>query len=471
MNSSTHIIQKQQYEIQTHRQKTAMDMQQRIGEINTLHVLPLLVKKLDEYFSDQKVITIEKLEIDIGRIQKNATDRDWADLILEKLEEQLHFSEDTAHQKSESLEQSYIAESWIYFLKHGMLPADSVYRSVTELLIAIKRSEEHERMAIKHFLNVSADDNILKRLLSNADTDSLKFHFELLANSISGDDFSRLTKEIDQLVIQHQQKEPSATPHDLAVFRHSLLFNVFKILVSTEINSRTSIQYILTELESFARQKVYKQKPSKTEDGLNENRITTKNKFEKEMQAEKKDSSKNIEQHNELASLPGKEIFISNAGLCIVANWLTPFFKATGLLNDGFFIDAEKQQHAIFLLHFLATKEMQPTEELLVLPKLLCGWPLQMPAINTISFSENEIAECDDLLKSVIQHWAVLKNTSADGLRESFLQRPGKLTECEEHFLLQPEQQSIDILLEQIPWAFQFTKLPWMKKPLQTEWY
>jgi hypothetical protein len=114
---------------------------------------------------------------------------------------------------------------------------------------------------------------------------------------------------------------------------------------------------------------------------------------------------------------------------------------------------------------------MQPTEELLLLPKLLCGWPLQMPAINSLPFTTKEITECDDLLKSVIQHWPALKNTSPEGLQESFLQRPGKLTENEEHFLLQPEQHSIDILLDQVPWNFQFTKLPWMKKPLQAEWY
>ena len=61
MKSKTHIIQKQRYEIKTRRQNTAMDMQERLGEINTSYVLPLLAKKLDKHFSDQSKIAIRQI--------------------------------------------------------------------------------------------------------------------------------------------------------------------------------------------------------------------------------------------------------------------------------------------------------------------------------------------------------------------------------------------------------------------------
>jgi hypothetical protein len=74
-------------------------------------------------------------------------------------------------------------------------------------------------------------------------------------------------------------------------------------------------------------------------------------------------------------------------------------------------------------------------------------------------------------LNSVIQNWSVLKNTTTEGLRESFLQRSGKMTEQEDQFIIQPEQRSIDLLLEYIPWTFRMVRLTWMKKSVQIDWY
>jgi len=123
------------------------------------------------------------------------------------------------------------------------------------------------------------------------------------------------------------------------------------------------------------------------------------------------------------------------------------------------------------LLHYLVTYEEYPTEELLIFPKLLCGWPLQMPVINSFQITEQEKKECEDLLRSVIENWKALKNTSIKGLQESFLQRSGKLIEQNDQFVVQPEQQSIDLLLEFVPWTFRLIRLPWMKKAMQIDWY
>ena len=94
-----------------------------------------------------------------------------------------------------------------------------------------------------------------------------------------------------------------------------------------------------------------------------------------------------------------------------------------------------------------------------------------MPVFNKTEITGHEINECEDLLNSVIQNWSVLKNTTTEGLRESFLQRSGKMTEQEDQFIIQPEQRSIDLLLEYIPWTFRMIRLPWMKKAVEIEWY
>jgi hypothetical protein len=78
--------------------------------------------------------------------------------------------------------------------------------------------------------------------------------------------------------------------------------------------------------------------------------------------------------------------------------------------------------------------------------------------------------EADEMLLALIEHWSVLKNTSIDGLRESFLKRSGKLSIENNNWLLQIEQRPYDMLLQQLPWGISMIKLPWMKKLLITEW-
>jgi hypothetical protein len=87
-----------------------------------------------------------------------------------------------------------------------------------------------------------------------------------------------------------------------------------------------------------------------------------------------------------------------------------------------------------------------------------------------VSLTKEQIAEADVMLLSVIEHWSVLKNTSVQGLRESFLQRNGKLTLVNNEWLLQVEQKSYDMLLQHLPWSISMIKLPWMKNLLKTEW-
>jgi hypothetical protein len=82
-------------------------------------------------------------------------------------------------------------------------------------------------------------------------------------------------------------------------------------------------------------------------------------------------------------------------------------------------------------------------------------------------------ADCEEavsLLQSVVGHWTILKNTSVDSLRSTFLQRSGLLLEEEEGFKLVIESQSFDMLLGSLPWGVSVVKLPWMKKPLYTQW-
>jgi hypothetical protein len=164
-------------------------------------------------------------------------------------------------------------------------------------------------------------------------------------------------------------------------------------------------------------------------------------------------------------------IYLNCAGLVLLHPFLRTYFDAVGLLTENSFRHEYAQQVAILLLHYLATGQRAVPEYELVLPKLLCGWPLNEPLMSDLELPETALAEGENLLQTVINYWDVLKNTSPDGLREGFLQRQGKLTHPEMgDWKLRVEQQAIDILLSRLPWGISMVKLLWMTEVLIVEW-
>lgn len=164
-------------------------------------------------------------------------------------------------------------------------------------------------------------------------------------------------------------------------------------------------------------------------------------------------------------------VFVNQAGLVILHPYLQLYFEDVGLLEGEVFRDHASQQTAIYLLHYLATRQTDAPEYELVLPKLLCGWPLNEPVTREPALPDTALTEAEHLLQAVIDYWQVLKSTSPDGLREGFLQRDGKLTQLYEgDWKLQVEQKAIDVLLSRLPWGFNVVKLPWMESMLMVEW-
>jgi len=168
---------------------------------------------------------------------------------------------------------------------------------------------------------------------------------------------------------------------------------------------------------------------------------------------------------------PEQEYFIQNSGLILLASFLPAFFRNVGLLNESkAFTDENSRIRAIHLSQFLLTGASQPPEHLLTLNKVICGLPLYEPIPTRLSISEEEKKEAAELLTSVIANWSVLKNTSIDGFRTSFLQRPGKLSRIEDGWKLQVEERPYDMLLDQLPWGINICTLPWNDYLIYTEW-
>lgn len=163
-------------------------------------------------------------------------------------------------------------------------------------------------------------------------------------------------------------------------------------------------------------------------------------------------------------------LFITQAGIVLLHPFISHYFSAVELLDNEQFWDETAQQTAIYLLHYLATKQTVAPEYDLVLAKLLCNWDLNQPLTQSVTLPAATLAEGEHLLQTVIDYWQALKSTSPDGLREGFLQREGKLTRHDHGWKLQVEKQAIDILLTHLPWGGSLVKLPWMDEFLTVEW-
>lgn len=161
---------------------------------------------------------------------------------------------------------------------------------------------------------------------------------------------------------------------------------------------------------------------------------------------------------------------IGNAGLVLLAPFLPAFFQKAGLMNDDGHL--KNFSLAVNLLQHMAHPYGNLEEQQQLLPKLLCGQapdvffePLPLSKITIFN------AEIDSLLSAVIEYWGVLKNTSIDGLRESFLQREGRLIKADKQWLLKVEPKAYDLLIGYLPWTISMIKLPWMDEIIKVEWH
>ena len=92
------------------------------------------------------------------------------------------------------------------------------------------------------------------------------------------------------------------------------------------------------------------------------------------------------------------------------------------------------------------------------------------PIRRSIELRAGESEQLEGLLHAVTQHWKALANTSIEGLRESFLQRNGRLQLKDDAWHLTVEARPFDMLLDQVPWSFSTIKFAWMQRVIFVEW-
>jgi hypothetical protein len=165
-----------------------------------------------------------------------------------------------------------------------------------------------------------------------------------------------------------------------------------------------------------------------------------------------------------------QRVYIANAGIVLIGPYLPRLFSMLELTHETAFTSTSCAHRAVHLIQYIATGATTTPEPMLVLNKILCGLPISEPIPLDIDLRTRERAAVEEMLTAIIAHWQAIGRTSIAGLRESFLQREGRLVCAEESWQLRVESKCFDMLLDRLPWGYTTVKFPWMKRVLHVDW-
>ena len=492
-----HLIKKQIIEINLDSRLNYYQVQQQVSDRYWNEIVPLLGKSFDSISNEDELMEIDHFEVDLGVVsEKEIKDEDWIRVVKKKIEEKLISVTDPASsQYAVRLRDRRLGviRQWLYYMDHGFLawnsgqPDDKWHQDVMEALAIDFDSCRTLRERILR------DSFFLKRIVTQH-SDHFLYN---LTEIITAEKQLSLPEYVDELILLYrnlqQRKKISGKESD-----KELRNNLWERLLNRASKGKPypfASNLPAGLIRSFVEENMLTAKiPSATAEKLPvtlpmitryskelKNRLK---KEEKQIESVVKDlniskikiSEKGIGDDREQISkfngrvIDEEGIFIVNAGTVLLHPFLKSLFNRLELIRGNVFIDGHAQEASLYLIHYLGTGQTEAKEFELTLAKVLCAYPLEKPVEPSKALPAEFTFEADMLLEAAIGQWEILKNTSVAGLREGFLQRPGKLSSKNGNLYLQVEKKSIDVLLDYLPWNLSMIMLPWMKDILRIEW-
>lgn len=486
-----HIIKKQVIELRIDKSLDAFDIQQQVSDWYWHRFLSLLEVELNKLSSPGEVIYIDRLEIDLGTInwqqlQKTQLHNIALPAISKQIQEHLNTGQHTKAIKRSGPQHAF--DQWLQYMQKGFLPWNVLqvtetwlnqvleelatnHRSVLQLREEIQKNKAvRTRIAHQHtpgwlaqlITVLTASD---QTRLPDIITETEQLFNQLYSTNNAGTQVARparkqLWQQILQTVAASDQK---LTTSQLTAIIIQEQITLAHLPALEKINRQPSTQYTwLQPMLTSVQQQLQKQAAAQPETAL-------ALQPEKIKERDNDEPRQTTDTKRRLLKEEGG-LFVQHAGLVLIHPFLRSMFSLCGLLEGREFANDANQQKAIYLLHYIATGAVTAEEHELVIPKLLCNYPIEEPVNTGIILSINELQEADDLLRAAIVQWSILKSTSPDGLRQGFLQRNGKLYTRNEQVYIEVEKNSIDILLDHLPWNLSLIKLPWSGNIIRVEW-
>jgi len=515
MDDCLHIIKKQTLDITFDSEEKAFSLQNEILDIYNERIIPELDMICNEMCDNGTIVKIDKLELNIGEISLGNINNEFVDKVTTAFKKELTQAlEDSKQPDDINVQITDVSGSKLALLEHfiytGTLPwwasrygdidlekifKELLIESGDEVEDILSRGMNTENFRKRLAYQFSQDIIIPIIEISNPGhgkyIDIITDELLLIISAIKGIDTKEITRP---LLMFHVLSYPDINKTefnkmDFVVFLLKNIAGKLNIHLMEIINMgkpaveklnfkgnifTTSLPGIFNDLQNqiFITGETQKdanatdpKTESKKKTQIEEEYILSETKFTKLQQ----DLKTNVE-------VPGKrkiaieEHYINNAGLVLLWPYLANFFENLKLSERNNFISKEHKYRAVHLLQYLVCGKQNQAEHFLILNKMLCELDLHEPVPLITELTENEIKACDDLLAAVIKNWSVLKNTSINGLRESFLKRNGKLSKESDKWLLRVERKSYDLLLDKLPWGISIVRLQWMKTLIFVEW-
>jgi hypothetical protein len=472
----THLIRQQYLHIEYNGSESeGLALQNRLGSICYDCLLPAIERTLDRFSPAEGRLCIERLEIDAGCVDMETLERDLAESVARALEKSLKEELPPAHSSPRhKTPQQTLEQAFIYFLNTGALPwsfrlpANTDLESV--LLYSWRQTGESSGQshaghnAVLRALASSTARSRLIRQFSASFRETLLAMFSqqalaTVSKTLEGVRSFALSSAIrDQLAIGIWEAAFACVAAREMISETDLVNKAWSALSVPGLRSRESINRFGNQIqEAVVDTPIPKDPAFNDEPETSPSGVITK----KDVAAVRSASDGG----DRLQVSEG--IYLENAGLVLLHPFLPQLFDSLGIAAGEKLL---KPERALCLLHYLGSGQLKAPEYLMVLPKVLCGVDLSTAIESDVNLTATEQEEAEGLLKAVIGHWEALRNTSADGLRGTFLLRPGKLSLRGEEWLLQVESQTCDILMQQLPWGISMVKLPWMERMLWVEW-
>ncbi len=508
MTGASHTIRKQTVQFQYNGNADGFALQKEVSDWCNFTLIPEIEMQLDSLVPGDDFVTIDKIEIE-ATVNKS----DWQQKIREELISSLKqkLTEYKPKQKEEAgfsgvTKAGKLDELILYYFENGYLPWWGK-ALITDDFDALLQNWIREDMSsvrtdyIREQLGQISSKNVIERI-RNQVPQNLYFQFLKNIYRESSENLSQFESFFEKVIVNH------ISPGKEKTIRQIFYSQLLKMAIKHrgKIDSYSLLQFLYKELETIhASQKILKPAPVAIEKPDNpvimiwhellihepeKQKITPEEEInmlskqlQEEIEAEELAIKKQLRYNKlidrlinpDLAKKDKDEsiielqegIYIENAGAVIFAPFLPALFKQLELEKNG---AIQNPDLAALVVQYCVTGNTKIAEYELVLPKILCGIDIESPVKTNIRITTNQMNEADEMLQSLIEYWSVLKNTSVDGLRESFLKRSGKLSLKNKQRLLQIEQRSYDMLLQQLPWSISMIKLPWMANLLVTEW-
>jgi hypothetical protein len=484
-----HIIKKQVIELAIDKQLDAFAIQQQVSDWYWHHFLSLLEVEFNKLSTPGEVHTIDRLEIDLGvisqqQLQSSQFHKIVLPAITKKVQEYIS-SEQAATTDRKRSGARHAFTQWLQYMQKGFLPWNvlqitaawlnqvleelaSEHHSVTLLrneiqknkIVCARIAQQHTSPWLVQLVTVFTANN--QRYLPDALAEVEKLFTVLQENGgaqIATSSRKQLWQQVLQLV--------AAKDNQLTTTRLATIIIQDQITIAhlpalekinrQRVNEYPQLQPVLTVVEEELQQ------ASRETDSITRQPEHTTNKNRTDDRPQAGDSKRQL-----LKEEGG--LFVQHAGLVLIHPFLRSLFSLCGLLEGKTFSNAINRQKAIYLLHYIATGKVTVEEHELVIPKILCSYPIEETVDTDIILSIQELQEADDLMRAAIAQWSILKSTSSEGLQQGFLQRNGKLHTRNDQLYIEVEKNTIDVLLDHLPWNLSLIRLPWSGEIIRVEW-